>query len=179
MNSCNASSKNMDFIMNILIHVLILLCIISGFFFLYVSKLSKSKFQEELNDLISNDLMNTLKNADKTGTLKTLNLGDDIVNFYKNKVDEATVLQNWWLTVITITMVITLIISVAVIVLIMKYSCNQCIPLWHIIKDNLILFFFIGIIEITFFMLIARNFIPVKPSLMINTILERLKSKFQ
>ena len=48
--SCKRPPKNTSFFINIILHTAILLTIVSSLFFFYVSKLSRDKFQDELEE---------------------------------------------------------------------------------------------------------------------------------
>ena len=69
-----------------------------------------------------------------------------------------------------------LIIVVIALVLLM-YQCNQCIPLKDILIENGLTFFFVGIIEYLFFTKVALNFVPTKPSLLVNTFFDDINIK--
>lgn len=47
--------------------------------------------------------------------------------------------------------------------------------LWHIILENLITFFFVGIVEVVFFLNIALKFVPAPPSLIFKSLLSSIK----
>lgn len=167
------------FFTNVVLHILILLIIISSFYFFYVSKLSSDKFKSELTDLINNNLEPALQKADN-GTLKSILSQLDINNvkeYYKNKTDASAQAQNTWLKRCTALIIIVLLLTIILTYYILKQSCNQSTPMKKLLKENLILFFFVGLIEITFFMLIAKKFVPTKPSLMMETMISSLQAE--
>lgn len=183
MPSCEPASKWTDFLVNSFLHILILLLIISAFFFLYVSKLSTDTFQNEIGDIIDDNLTPAIVDADKKsgGKLKSALQSlpwDKISDYYATTKDPTTQNQNSWLKTITITCVTVLALTVCLIMAVLYFSCNQCASFWTILKENAIIFLFVGLIEVSFFMLIAKHYIPVKPSLMMSTTVDSLKEKF-
>lgn len=175
---CVRPGKNTNFFVNGVLHVLILLMIVSSFFFLYVSQLSKDKFEDELRDMINNNLGNAIQTADTKQDLKNMLKQmpmDTVVNYYENKVDPASDLQNQWLKRTIVMIIIALFITVVGTLVILKLSCHQSVPFWSILKENIIMFALVGCVEIAFFMYIARNFVPTKPSLMMQAIVDSMK----
>lgn len=179
---CTRPPRNVNFFINALLHMVILLTIVSAFYFAFVSKLSQQKFREELTDLIASNLGPALQSADKNGALKdilkTLNM-DRITQYYQNKSDRAITIQNRWLFRLTLISILFVIFTIVLSIYILKISCHQCAPFSHILKENLVLFFFVGIVEVSFFLFIARKFVPTRPSLMMKSIIDSLKNKFK
>lgn len=169
-----------NFFINSTLHVLILLLIISSFFFLYVSKLSSNTFKRELGHIIDDNLIMAIRNSDKNGALKAYIRATDLtpwIEHYRTTPDDESIIQNRWLKRVTIFVIIFLIVMFITTVCILKFSCNQKIPLKRILLENIILFSLVGMVEILFFLFIARKFIPVVPSLMIRTIINTLKEE--
>lgn len=179
---CQRPPKNVSFFINSVVHVVILLTIVSTFFFFFVSKLSRDKFKEELEDLVNQNLSPAIQKADSAGVLKAalqrLDL-TQITNYYQNKTDEAMKIQNRWLFRVTVLSIMMLIFTLVLSVVILKQSCGQCTPLSHILKENLILFAFVAVVEVSFFLVVARKFVPTQPSLMMKAMVDSLKANFQ
>jgi hypothetical protein len=176
---CGKSPKHVNFFINAIVHVFILLTIISAFFFVYVSQLATSKFHNELADVMNNNLGPTLKNADKDQYLKKILKGMNLSQAaqYFNTENEATTIENKWLMQATIGIIIMLILSMIVVLFITKLFCKK-IPFGAILRENIILFMLIGGVEIVFFLFIAKNFVPTKPSLVMETVVSSLKRNF-
>ena len=79
--------------------------------------------------------------------------------------------------IITIAKSLSLIFFIISILLIIfvKYSCNECINVTKLISENIITFIFIGIVELWFFQNYAFKFIPAAPSLLINSAFNTVK----
>lgn len=178
---CTKPPKNVNFFINAIVHVFILLTIISAFFFVYVSQLAQNKFHSEISDVVNDNLGPALKKADKDLYIKKLlqgmtqNLSQ--ASQYFNKDNEATVIQNKWLMNITICIIIALVLTTVTILVIIKLFCHK-IPFGTILRENIIIFALIGAVEILFFVYIAKNFIPTKPSLVMETVINSLKTGF-
>lgn len=178
---CNKPPKNLNFFINAIVHIFILLTIISLFFFVYVSQLARSKFHSELSDVVDNNLGPALENADKDKYIKKLlqNMGPNLSQavMYFNNENEATTIQNTWLIKATIGIIIFLLVATIAILFIIKIFCRK-IPFSAILRENIILFTLVGLVEVLFFLFIAKNFIPTKPSLVMETVVNNLKSNF-
>lgn len=178
---CNKPPKNLNFFINAIVHIFILLTIISSFFFVYVSQLAKNKFHSELSDVVKNNLGPSLQKADKDRYIKTLlqGMGPNLsqATQYFNGENEATAIENKWLMWTTIGIIVVLVLTVIIILAIIKLFCQK-IPFVTILKENIILFTLVGAVEVVFFLFIAKNFIPTKPSLVMETVVNSLKTDF-
>jgi len=176
MSSCVNSSDLLDFVFNGALHAVILLCIVSAFFFLYISKLSQSIFEKEIGGIIEDNLVGMLNqvniktNGVTKNTLKSISSWDKILKHYQGRKDTTIQTQNKWLKIITGLCVVFLIIFIVSIILTTRFSCNICIPWVHILLENIVLFLGVGVIEIGFFMFIASKFVPSPPSHMMESI---------
>lgn len=169
-----------SFFLNSTLHVIILLTILSLFFFLYVSKLSATIFKNELSNILSDNFIPAVRKADKDGKfrkqIQKINL-DAWIDYYKNTEEDVTTIENQWLKRSTM-IVIGFLIAIFFLSVALLSLSQEKLPILAIIRDNIILFFFVGLIEIMFFYYIARRYIPVSPSVMISTIITTLKKDF-
>jgi hypothetical protein len=172
---CSRPSFNTNFVLNATIHILILLSIVSGFFFFYVSGLSQEKYQSEIKKAIEENLIPQLEKIDTSGTLKSTLQKLDLEKLSEYYALPSSSKNNWWLSRVTALALLMLLISVIGMSLILQQSCNQCPPLWDIIKENIYLFTLVGMVEVGFFMMIARKFVPTKPSLMISSVVKSIQ----
>lgn len=175
---CVKPPKNVNFFINSIIHIFILLTIISAFFFVYVSNLARSKFHNELADTINDNLTPALEKADKDQYIKDLlkNIQPQLnqASVYFQGENESTTIENQWLMKTTILIIAMLVLTTVIIIIILKLFCKK-IPFTVILRENIILFTLVGAVEIMFFLFIAKNFIPTKPSLVIQTLFDSLK----
>jgi len=168
--------------LNIVLHVFILYSFLSLFFVLYISKTEKKAFQDEFQNVVQQNLTQALANADQQlhGQVKIFLQGAQPVltvmaNMYANPSPDVATYNRWLF--ITMAMIATaLIVSFSLAVGVLKYSCQTCLPVWHLIKENLVVFAVIGVAEFLFFTKVASTFVPVPPSLLITSLIDRLKS---
>ena len=160
------------------LHALILFTILSALFILVISQLESKAFKNEINDNIQKYLPQALAQNDKDGSLKKVikNLPiDNLKQIYSIPSAETSVYNSW------LKKAMFIIIGAAIVVLIVSalflyFTCGKKIPLWFIIIENLIIFLFVGIFEAVFFLKIASKYVPVPPSLLINTLYSDLKA---
>jgi len=172
--------QNYNFLINLLLHSLILFTFLTLFFIFFISKVSKKAFNNEIGHQIDNALN---KVVPKLKENKMFNLIKDNINIkslldrYKDadkKVQKKnnSLIKN--LVIVNIVLWICFILFVRHIT-----SIRNDIDLLTIIGENLIVFSFVGIAEYYFFTRIALKFIPVEPSFISKQFLEELKSQFK
>lgn len=176
---CKKSPKSVNYFINGIIHVFILLTIISAFFFVYVSNLARNKFHDEISDVVNDNLTPALEKADKDKYIKNMLKNVDLnrISNYFNRDNESTKTENSWLLKSTIAIIVILVLVSILSLVLIKIFCRK-IPFTYILKENLILFTLIGTVEILFFLYIGKKFIPTKPSLVMETVVESLKKDF-
>lgn len=176
---CKKSPKSINFFINGIVHILILLTILSVFYFVYISNLARDRFHDELADVINNNLTEAIEKADKDQTiknkLKTLDLKR--ISAYYNKNSETTDLENGWLVKATVGILLMITLTLVIVLFVVKTFCKK-IPFSSILKENAIMFGLIGLVEVAFFFFIARKFVPTKPSLVMQSFVDSLKNNF-
>ena len=180
---CALASPKLIFIVNIFLHVIILFGFLAAFFNLFITKVMKSAFNDEIGHIIESNLKNQLdKLFDKLSTdqkkgLKVLSL-DKFERAFEKPSKHVDV-QNQWIKKVSFGGTMILCIMLAMLMVILSYSCNTCIPFMKLVKENLIVFSFVGAVEFLFFTRIAMKFIPAPPSLMVSTFIDTFKNEFR
>lgn len=168
--SCKITPNTISLIISILLHILILLVIISTFYFIYVSDVAQKSFQNELKHAIDDNIIPSLRNSDKNGefkkSLKDLDL--EKIKLHFKKSNDLTELQNNWLVKFNYAIIIGLLTLLTVSIYILYFSCGK-VPYITILTENIILFSLIAVVEIVFFLYVGSKFIPTKPSLILQT----------
>jgi len=164
------------------VHALILFTILTCFFLLYITKITKSAINSHLGDLIEENSESIVKKSKELGGLQVQLLSktlpfDHIKKAY-DKPDKMQVNNNDWLQYSLIITNLSLLVMVAGSIMILAYTCNSDIHLGEILKLNLYTFILVGIIEYLFFTKVALKWIPSPPSLMITTIVNNIKKHF-
>lgn len=179
-NICSKPDENVNFVINIAIHVFILFCFLSILFVMYISNVAKNAFESEIHEALEKGIDKSLHSIEgkKRGVIKkiikTLPM-DRIINHY-NKSSKTVAINNKWLTKLIIYINVFLVLLIISGSYLLRWSCNQCVPLKDIIIENTIIFTFIGLVEVMFFKFVATKYIPVKPSTLINSALDSIKN---
>ena len=165
-------------LVNILLHVLILFTILSVIFWLVISKVESKGITDELNNNI-NKYLDTFKDDSDMKTFSN-NFSEplDVLENMYSDPDEVTESNNAWLFKANILYILILVVIIVSILLTMRYTCGiKDFPILHILKENMVIFLFIGIVEVWFFLNIGMKFIPTKPSMIVNNVKTNLSSK--
>lgn len=171
----NKISDNAAFMLNMMVHSIIILCIVSGFYFFYIVKLSSDSLKKELEKIINEGTEKEFKetNLNEYRSFIKQDRLDELLNKYnRENLSDKYHVNNYYLSRATAATIFFLMLTFFLIIVSVKSNCKKDMRLSHIFKENGIVFFFIGIIEIGFFMTIARNYIPIKPSLLSESIKE-------
>ena len=177
------TSHNTSFAINSLLHITILFCFLSILFVFIISKLTRETITNELNKEIEDIIGNQIKNISpefKTALNKIPY--SKLKNVYSEESEYVRINNKWLLSVIISINIILFTILIFFIV-VLKYSCDQSIPIFKILIENIILFSFIGMVEYKFFINIASKYIPSLPSHMSisfkNSLQKYLKKELQ
>lgn len=178
------TNSQVNYSLNIGLHMLILFTFLTIFFFAYVSKLEKKAASDAMEQIIEEQTGNILAQFNKFDgkfTDKPIikwsavrKLAQDIVD--KNQGEDKDIKENnEKLRVIGISMIVGLLILWIGSVLFFKFIQKRDINLGHIVVENLVIFAFIGVIEYGFFTKVASKYIPVTPDFVAIRLLERIK----
>jgi len=171
----NKISDNTAFMLNMMLHSIIILCIVSGFYFFYIVNLSSNALKTQLENIINEGTEKKIEDPDIYRRFIKKDRLDELLNKYnRENLSEKYVINNYYLSRATAAAIFFLILTFFLIVVSVKSNCKKNMRLSHIFKENAIVFSFIGIIEIGFFMTIAKNYIPIKPSLLSESIKESI-----
>jgi hypothetical protein len=179
--SCKGHGVYTELVINVIIHMIILFIILSGLFWLFIANKSTEALTKEINENVDRafDKLN-LSPADKINIHKYVIVNKpllDILEKQYRQPDPIVIKNNNWLKIFNITSLAILVVTLIVVLTVLFLSCSMCIPIWHILKENLILFTFVGLIEGLFFYYIAMKYVPVTPSLAVNAFINRVNDK--
>jgi hypothetical protein len=167
-NNCIILTNNENTILNIFMHIFILCIILTLFFFLVVSKLERKNLDEQVKNFISIGISSSNITRNEQGSLLTRQLA----KLY-DKPNEADKIYNSSLLNYSLFVISIFIICFIAISLSLKYSAKKCTNFTSLLIENILLFICVGIIEFIFFINIAINYIPVKPSVIAEMINKR------
>jgi hypothetical protein len=181
MAACVDPTHRLELFWNVVIHALILLVIVSSFYFMYVSHLSTTVYKNEVNTLITNAIKPALKELKKVDPslasfVQNTNL-TRLADHYETTPTLATGIQNGWLQSVTVIIIVFLIAILMVALFIPRETFGVCIwsTLLKVIAENIIVFLFVGAIEVCFFLFVAKRYVPVVPSLMMQSTFDDVK----
>jgi hypothetical protein len=191
--SSKMRSHAVRFMVNALLHALILTSILTVAFAVIISRVEKESVTSEVHTSISEGMRTGLEQQHAKDPKKfceamallttpgTAAGGGSILDAMEANYDrpspEITVQND-----LTRNMAASLVIGLAAVVLftwvsLSLTSCHQAIMI-ELITENIMVFIFIAAIEVMFFLFAARKFIPVTPSFMQREVIEQLRSIF-
>lgn len=167
---------NVNFWVDAFLHAIVLYLFLSLFYIYYITDLNVKVINKELNRNIQSTI-ETMKKSDKTlQNLEFPNI-DPIIQSL-NRPDPVAEANNKWLFKTIILTNIFLWSALIFVVVLMKYHCGDDIHFLHIVVENIVTFFFIGIVEYMFFTKVASQYIPVDPSFLPTRFVNSLINKF-
>ena len=174
---------------NGIFHVLILFTFLTILFFTIVLSLEKAAFENEITKEINSSVKNMVSKIQPTDKEQISNIVNKSVNEdgqssldiaidKYSKPSEFIVEHNKWVKITAVSVILGVFVFLLSILIVLSYSCGKCIGLSNIIKENIITFIFVGIVEYLFFTHIAFKYVPAPPSTMVTTIIDTFKKTF-
>jgi len=180
--------KKTEIFFKALLHIFILFILLLALFWFVISKVQTNL----MTDAVKNSLETVIQNL-KASNAQLLNpdISPELSAYYKlintdeimaslkkkySTPDELMTVNNSYVKNIGYIYIILFLIIILTFVGTLYGSCEyKNFPLWFILKENIVIFIFIGLVEAVFFYYIAMKYVPILPS-DINTIVqERLK----
>jgi len=139
---------------------------------------------EEINNNISSYFDNIVANMtpEQRVEAKQFAINADkpleiLSNIY-SEPDKLTVNSNAWLKITNILYGLVIFAVIGTLLLTILYICKiHNFPFFEILKENIVLFTAVGIIEVVFFLKIGLHYIPTMPSAVISDTLSDLRAK--
>lgn len=176
---------NIDFIVNILVHMFIILLVLT---FLFWNVISKKETTIITNEFVNNinrgfeGLDETLNPSQKDRIRQVVNdirPGLNVFKKYFSKPDKTFVAKNKCLKDSNFRLVLMFLILILTVCTIYHFAAHSNVHIFTILKENLFIFAIIAIFEYIFFKNIADYFIPIKPSYLSQMIHTQIQKKFQ
>ena len=180
-----------DDILNILFHVLILFTFLTIFFFTYISTTEKNATQDAINNIINNQSKSILSEIDnldkkigeKINWDKFKEISENVLNSdidYDKTEDGESIKDNnnnvFWTS---IYIIIALVVIISSYIVWHIYYKNNQLKIGEILKENFIIFLFVGTIEFLFFVYIVSKYTPTTPDVVGITAIEKIKENIQ
>ena len=174
--------NNVNHGLNLGLHSIILFTFLTTFFFLYVSKLERESINSALNNIINDQVNNFLNTIDESSlqydyTISWQDmkkLAEDIITNTQKELPEITK-NNKKIFYTAIFVIISLFLFWIGCFVYFKYKGGYGINMTKILMNNLIIFIFIGILEYWFFTRISAKYIPVTPSDVEATLIDKIR----
>ena len=179
----NRISQNniVEFIVNCILHMIILFTILIVFFLFYVNNFGKKMYEKNISKHYIPFIKNYIDNLsvlEKKSLLNFLYLNSENIETLKeisNQESEKIRLNDQWLRKLCYTIVILSTLFLSLNIVIVVYIYKKKINIKEILIENLCTFFFAGIIEILFFVFIVTKYRPINISEFINVFSTQLK----
>lgn len=180
---CKPANMNKNtFLVSLVLHVLILLTILTVFYFEIVHDISMNALQSEVSSAIGS-AANLVDPTDRAAISKILqpllpfDKLDQMINYYKNNRTDEYTLTNRWLKTSAISSICILAVFLLCLSAAMRnISGKGAVQFKHIAIENICVFTLVGAVEATFFLTVAKRFVPVLPSTLTTTFVQQLKA---
>ena len=176
--NCKRNDRAGNYIIYSLIHITGLFIIISSVYLFYTKKMTENLVNDELNLLANDAIKEKLYSLDPVtqsfikNKLQLIQL-EQVKKLYI-KPDAEYTTNNKWVVHGIYAIIIVLIIIILIANILSKQYCSN-IHLKDILKENLVIFLFIGIIEFMFFKYAILKYIPYGPSYVNNLVISHIK----
>ena len=175
--------KKTEIFFKVLLHIFILFVLLLFLFWLVISKVQTTVMTDAVKNSLSNVIQN-FKSSNSQLLDNTKNIMSpyshlinttDILSSLKKKYsapDEKMTLNNTYVRNLSYVYVILFFIIILTFIGTLYGSCTyKNFPFWFILKENILTFIFIVIVEAMFFYYIAMKYYPILPS-DVNTIVK-------
>ena len=163
---------------NIFIHILYLFVLLSCLLLLLMSKKTTDAINDNISNTINkrfNTMYNNLTPYDKL-YIKGINIEKFLKLYEKEDIVKTT--NNKGIKKNIVTIIIILILSLIFILISCKLLCHD-VPIKHMLISNTLTFIALGVSELLFFLYFIFKYIPVKPSVLYNDILDNIRNSFK
>ena len=162
-------TKKTEIFFKLLLHILILFTLLSGLFWIIISKIQT----EMITTAISNSLISAISNYKKTlpssqEGLSFFKIPDDVKNAIiasYSTPDEKMSMNNEYVKKMCYIYIIMFILIILTFLGTLYFSCEyKDFPLCFNLTENIIIFTFVAVLEAVFFYKIALKYAPILPS---------------
>jgi hypothetical protein len=167
---------------NIMFHVLILLTFLTVFFFEVISKITTQHINTELKSLVSQQTWNMMMAVDqKEGQYIDWKMLQVLCATLKIKYSRTlqSVLDNNQTLYDNVICFLGMFGVVLMLIVAYCVGRNFRLGLAGMLVENVVIFLFVGMIEIYFFLNIASKYIPVRPDDAVIAVVDQIKERLQ
>lgn len=158
---------------NGVMHVLFLFSILTFFFFAHVKSASQKVYREQVDEMIDSQIQANDCNPQVRGMLQEapVDWGDVRRHFESRKESEEQRTQNKWILRAALTFILLLSILLAYL----AKTHQDSVDISELAKQNAPIYLLITVIHVIFFASVGKNYIPIKPSGMSQSVMEQIK----
>lgn len=168
-----------SFIVNAGIHTLILFVFLTVLFFTYISKLTESHVNQEVEQMVRaniNPLLIQLYYADVNGDIPWSMISQGCALLETQYVGETKEVKQSNANLLDgVIFAIIALFLVVVALAVYWYKAGYQLGLKLLLLENAAIFMMVGMVELFFFQNVAAKYIPVLPSDVVTDLLERIK----
>ena len=125
---CLQSTKSDKFILDLYIHIMILLIILTITFWFLIAPNEKKNFEREINSQMTTAISGILdKNTDIAKKLKSGLPIFQTMSKYYSRPDSTTQDYNIWLKRVNILVIVILIVNFVFLLFLLRFSCGHCV----------------------------------------------------
>jgi hypothetical protein len=174
--------KMIEILFEVILNVLLMFSLLSFLFILVISKLEKETYENEIDNMIRETLSEAFKNLDESNrhtvkqyldVLKRMPFIERIIRD-ENKETKNSV-SNRWLFTLIFTCIGFLVAIFLVFCFTVSHVSNLKLNIYHETGWAIFVFTMVCIFEATFFVLVAKRYVPIPPSTIVNAVIEVLK----
>ncbi len=169
---CNQNAYVVNMMIHTIMHIAMLFLILGLFFKYYVSDVMKSAMEGELEHAIKGGIETEIAKYGYKGQYNDNTVISKLHSHY-DRPHDVVEMNNRWLYRDMFT-VSALLFACLIVIIVTSYLLCHPVNLGHVVLENLLVFVGIGAIELLFFNLVVSRYVPIPPSLMMNTVKERL-----
>ena len=175
---CIVNNNNIHLILNLFTHITILFIILTCLFVFYSKKLIENTTNDQVKKLIDGGFDKVFKsnlldqNKKIKDVLNKLNL-EKYNNYFTEKNTERDNNNNLVFKSLYIIVGI-LLLGLIFLIILSKKMCSN-VSYLSILKENIIIFLFVGIVEVLFITNIIIYYVPVYPSILSELLVKNLK----
>jgi hypothetical protein len=171
-----------EILFEVILNVLLMFSLLSFLFILVISKLEKQTYENEIDNMIRETLGEAFKNLDESnrddvktylGRLKNMPFIKKIVSKPTNETKNSV--SNRWLFTLIFTCIGFLVALFLVVCFTVSHVPNLKLNIYHETGWAIFVFSMVCIFEATFFVLVAKRYVPIPPSTIVNAVIEVLK----
>ncbi len=156
---------------SVYLHVFLLFCFLTIFFWLVISKTEK----KSINGEITNGISEGLKNVNISNQILTSDVENYLKTYYSGQ-DKTVERNNNNLLTFNIAFIVILLLGFLLALFVRYILCKQNIGILEVIGENILILIFVGGIEYYFFMNIASKYVPIKPSYLPSVVAKKIKN---